>query len=401
MNTVIDQILLYLNILICLYFSLTGIYFAIFSVASVFYREKARSIVEVGKYKISILIPAYREDSVIVNTAASAARHKSNYASLDIVVIADSLENSTLEQLHELRVTMMPVSFTKSTKAKSLNYALAKLSPDTDFIVLLDADNIMEDGFVDKMIKRLTSGYRIVQGHRTAKNSNSVFAELDGLSEEINNSIFRKGHRALGFSAALIGSGIICEFGLFKELMQNINATGGFDKELELKILAKKLKIGYASDALVYDEKIQGADAFVNQRRRWLSAQFLFFRKNFLNAVKQLFFHGNPDFAEKTIQHLLPPRIISVGIAFLMSIIHLPIYLFTGSHRWILLSEFWFINLFLIIFSMLLAIPASMLNVKLFRSIISLPAGLFFMLKALFKLKGADRNFIHTKHNIN
>jgi len=33
-------------------------------------------------------------------------------------------------------------------------------------------------------------------------------ALLDGISEEINNNIFRKGHQTLGLSSALIGSGM-------------------------------------------------------------------------------------------------------------------------------------------------------------------------------------------------
>jgi hypothetical protein len=47
-----------------------------------------------------------------------------------------------------------------------------------------------------------------VQGHRTAKNTNNSWAILDAISEEINNNIFRKGHRVLGLSSAIIGSGM-------------------------------------------------------------------------------------------------------------------------------------------------------------------------------------------------
>jgi hypothetical protein len=40
----------------------------------------------------------------------------------------------------------------------------------------------------------------VVQGHRAAKNTKD-FAMLDAISEEINNNIYSKGHRAIGMSS--------------------------------------------------------------------------------------------------------------------------------------------------------------------------------------------------------
>jgi hypothetical protein len=40
----------------------------------------------------------------------------------------------------------------------------------------------------------------VVQGHRASKNTKD-FAMLDAISEEINNNIYSKGHRAIGMSS--------------------------------------------------------------------------------------------------------------------------------------------------------------------------------------------------------
>ena len=51
-------------------------------------------------------------------------------------------------------------------------------------------------------------------------------------------------------------------------MMKSIKAVGGFDKEIELQILKETRIIGYLEDAYVYDEKVQKAEVFSNQRRR-------------------------------------------------------------------------------------------------------------------------------------
>lgn len=49
-------------------------------------------------------------------------------------------------------------------------------------------------------------------------------------------------------------------YNYFKTLMSTVTAVGGFDKDIELKMLKEGRKIVYLDDALVYDEK------FKNQR---------------------------------------------------------------------------------------------------------------------------------------
>jgi len=46
----------------------------------------------------------------------------------------------------------------------------------------------------------------------------------------------------------------------------------------------------------------------------------------------------------------------------------------------------------------LFAIPSSFYNIKTARAIMSLPKGMMLMLGSLLKIKGANKQFIHTKH---
>jgi len=396
LTTIIIQAFEYL---LLAYFALSGLYFLIFAIAAHFYRETDKVQSTTEKLKTLILIPAYKEDSVILETSMSAMKHKSTLSEFEVMVVADCLQEKTIETMKAAGVKVLSVSFELSTKAKSINKAMENVTGHWDYVALLDADNIMAEDFLDNIIKKAKHSYKIVQGKRTAKNSNTSFAILDGLSESVNNAIFRKGHRVLGFSSALIGSGFICEFTTFKTLMAKINAIGGFDKQLELELLKARITIGYSESSVVYDEKIQQADAFVNQRRRWLSAQFIYLSKNFFTGLKELFLRANFDYFDKIVQFILPPRVITLGITFILVFINLCVYLVFKD-----VDENYLINsaivFLLTVVAVLISVPKQNLNLNLFKPLLTLPKGFALIMLALFKIKGANKKFIHTQHGI-
>jgi cellulose synthase/poly-beta-1,6-N-acetylglucosamine synthase-like glycosyltransferase len=394
---VLNKIVIIPEVILMAYLGLASLYFLVFAVASRLYREKNSERID-RTDRVTVLIPAYKEDEVIVETARSAMNHYSENAFLDVMVIADSLKPETHDRIRETGAMVLAVTFENSTKSKALNKSLEAINSKCDYVIILDADNRMETGFVDRILHVARQGYRVVQGHRTAKNNNTSLAVLDGISEEVNNAIFRRGHRVLGLSASLIGSGFISEYKLLKELMQKARAVGGFDKELELMLLERKITIGYASKAHVYDEKIQESGAFVNQRRRWLAAQFTYFGKNIGKGFVQLIGRGNIDYFDKLLQFVLPPRIVTTGLAALFSAFRLTEMIWsrnaTGE-----MALAWISLLGVSLLAIILSIPSRQYNSSLYRSLLFVPAGFLLILKALLNLKGANKKFIHTQHN--
>jgi cellulose synthase/poly-beta-1,6-N-acetylglucosamine synthase-like glycosyltransferase len=374
---------------------LATLYILIFSIASLFYKQKKYS--DNGNIKkIAVLIPGYKEDEVIIEVANAALQqdYPSNF--YDIVIIADSFQEETIAVLKTLPVIVIEVSFEKSTKSKALNKAMAALESYYDIAVVLDADNVMNNDFLKKVNAAFEYGFIAVQGHRTAKNTNNSWAVLDAISEEINNNIFRKGHRVLGLSSAIIGSGMAFKYNYFKTLMSTVTAVGGFDKEIELKMLKEGHKIVYLNDAVVFDEKIQKAEVFGNQRRRWLSAQLHYFKKDILSACKDLLFKGNIDYFDKAIQFIQPPRILLLGAVLLCSIGFVVVNYFLDNQS--SYSNYWIILLIACIMSFVFSVPKYFYNINTCKALASLPKGMFMMLLSLLKIKGANKTFIHTQH---
>ena len=340
--------------------------------------------------KMRVFIPAYKEDAVILSTAMQAAQNP--YPAKEIVVIADSLRTETLQKLSELPVCVVEVSFEKSTKAKAINRTLEEIQEPAEVAVILDADNVMADDFLYSINNAVDARNLVVQGHRVAKNTNTPFAMLDACSEEINNHIFRKGHVALGLSAALIGSGMAFDYPLFREIMQEIRAVGGFDKELELRLLKRNVHFAYAEDAMVYDEKVQSTEVFQHQRRRWLSAQWHYFTSHFVDALKALFLKGNLDYFNKALQNLQVPRLLLLGMSTMMTILSWWLPFYPAPYLWLAL---WLTT----VLSLGIAMPNWYLRKDFWLSLQYLPRAFFSMFLLLFRLKGANKSFIHTPHN--
>jgi len=208
------------------------VYIFVFSIAGLFYRQHLYPQ-QSRLSKFAVLIPGYKEDAVIREVARDALLQDYPPDYYDVIVIADSFQQDTLDYLKTLRIKVIEVSFDKSTKSKALNRAMEQLNEKYEIAVILDADNLMAKDFLSKVNASFTKGYMAIQGHRTAKNTDTSLAILDAASEEINNSIFRKGHRAMGLSSAIIGSGMAFNYDYFRNLMMTVTATGGFDKEIE------------------------------------------------------------------------------------------------------------------------------------------------------------------------
>lgn len=393
MNTIL-YIFAIIQCLLIIYMGFSVIYLFIFAVAGLFNHKIVRIKINKQK-KFIIFIPAYKEDEIIINVVIDALKQNYPKNLFRICVIADKFKNETINKLKDYDIDVIIVDFENSTKSKALNFALKNYTDNQfDIGIILDADNLMEPDFLTKTGEIISTEVKIIQGHRTAKNKNTAFAILDAVSEEINNHIFRKGHRSLGLSAALIGSAIGIDFKLFKQIMPTINAVGGFDKELELKLLKNNIKIEYEPNAYVYDEKIQNSNSFSSQRKRWLSAQFYYFKKFLPNATYHLLANGNINYFNKALQMFFLPRVLLLGISFIFTCL-------TFLINPLVISISWSIIFTLIVLSIIISIPKKFYNIKFFYALFSIPKAFITLFLLLFKIKNANKNYIHTQHSIN
>lgn len=341
--------------------------------------------------RMAVLIPAYKEDSVIIECARSAIAQRYPRDKYDVVVISDSMTDETNQRLSQLDLKLVVVNFDKSTKVKSLRKAMQEIGDNYDVAVILDADNVVRPSFLTEINDAFEAGYHAVQAHRTAKNMNTDVAVLDALSEEINNSIFRKGQAVIGQSASLIGSGMAFTYKLLKDLLDDINAVGGFDRLIDLILAYHRITVGYLPNTMVLDEKVQSAKTFSNQRRRWLSAQLVYFKMFTRHALPQLF-KGNMLFCNKLFQNMMIPRLILFGAILIIAIVLSFVYLPAAVKWWVALAT--------ALAAYMIATPRRLYTKQLMRALFKLPLLFVLFVGNFFKLRNANNTFIHTPHGI-
>jgi cellulose synthase/poly-beta-1,6-N-acetylglucosamine synthase-like glycosyltransferase len=385
--------LVWLELPIFIYFSFVTGYSLLFSIAGLFYRSpRFVSKPTDTNYRIAVLIPSYKEDSVIINVAKQALKQTYPTECFDVIVIADSLQEATIDELKKSRAIVHEVHFEKSTKVKSLQSALNQYS-NYEIAVILDADNVMEDDFLKKINLCYNNGWSAIQGQRSAKNKNTPLAILDGLSEAIANHINRQGPIAIGLSSPIIGSGMAFQFNLVKNILNTMDSIGGFDKELQLKVLEGGTKIHYLKDGIVLDEKVDNTEVFQNQRKRWMSSHYIYFRKFFGQGIRSLL-HGNISiFNIAILSNIQLPRMMNLGLLTIVTLLCLLLRNFLSLPYW-----YWLVLLSLYALSFLLAIPKSYFNKSFLMALLSAPKAFFTVFTLHFKLKGANKKFIHTPH---
>ena len=376
-----------IEILLWLLLAASGAYILFFALVSILWKKtesplsaylegQIRSMREPRQHTFLVLYPAYNEDRVIINSVHTFLGQYYPYKGFHVAVISDHMQPETNEQLAQLPITLLQPVFEKSSKAKAMQYALQQIQGEYDYVVILDADNVVESDFLARLNDVCNKGYDAIQCHRCAKNSNNNIAVLDGVSEEINNTLFRKAHNRIGLSSALIGSGMCFRFKWFKENVYKLS-TAGEDRELEALLLRQKIHIHYEPDIHVYDEKVSNKDNFQKQRLRWMTAQIqsLF---SLLPYVPKALMDGNIDYLDKTFQQALIPRSMLIVLTFMLALL-VTILSLDWCIKW------WLLFLFICL-SLYVSTPKQLRSHSVFGKILSIPMLVWKMVLNILKI---------------
>lgn len=224
-------------------------------------------------HKFMAIIPAHNEESVIKNLVESLKNQDYPKELYDIYVIADNCTDRTAEIAKEAGALVYKrFDELHKTKGFALNWFLKQKideNADYDAFLVFDADNIVDKNFIKNMNKKLCQGEEIVQGYRDIKNpTDSWVASGYAIFYWMMNRFYHLARYNLGLSPLINGTGFMVKFDLIKPNgWQTITLTE--DIEFSLINIASGRKLGWATDAIVYDEQPVGFKQSWSQRSRW------------------------------------------------------------------------------------------------------------------------------------
>jgi len=356
----------YIDLILFILVTVTVVYMSIFAVASLFNKHsdtpKARK-----ENRFIILIPAYKNGPETLRTVNSILGQSYPQRQFDVTVVSDHLDEMSNFHLAQQPITLLTPRFQKSSRAKSLQLAINNLPQFKiyDIVVILYPGNTVEPEFLSQMNDAFeAAGTKAIQAHRVSNNHDTAAARLSAIFEEINNSIFRRGHITLGLSSASVGSAMAFDFNWFKSNIMKTN-TSWDDKELEIMLLRQHIFIDYFDNILVYDEKFRRAEDFNRQRYRWARSQLLA-NIRYIRYLPNAIFQRHYDLIDKLLQWMLIPRLLMMAIIILMGAV-LPFIYFSLAFKWWILFA-------VVLFVFALATPNYLVDSKWDRTFFLIPA---------------------------
>lgn len=312
---------------------LTIIYLAFFAVASLIVRHSETPTAK-HENRFIIMIPAYKAGKSLEMTVRSILGQSYPQRLFDVTVIADHESEMTLFHLAQQPITLLTPNFEKSSRTKSLQLAINNLPQFKiyDTVLILEAGDVVEPEFLEQVNDAYESaGTKAIQTHKLSLNRDTTSARLSAIFEEINNSIFRRGHITVGLSSALSSSGMVFDFNWFRQHILETKSTWE-DRVIEAQLLRERVYVDYFDKIFIYSEKARQAEDFNRQHRRYLLTQLRTVFRNIRHMPIALF-NRQYDLLDKLIQWLLIPRMLLMAIIGFMSVVT-PMISFGAVFKW-------------------------------------------------------------------
>ena len=246
------------------------------------------------EHKFMAIIPAHNEETVIKNLVDSLKMQNYPKELLDIYVIAYNCDDNTAKIAEEAgAIVFKRFDAEKKTKGYALNWFLGKKieeNADYDAFCVFDADNIVDKDFIKNMNKKLCQGEVVVQGYRDIKNPTDSWVSAGyALFYWMMNRFYHLARYNAGMSPLINGTGFMVRFDIIKETGWNTK-TLTEDIEFSLMNIAAGRKLGWATDAKVYDEQPVSFKQSWSQRERWTVGHIQclkYYTKDLAHGVKK------------------------------------------------------------------------------------------------------------------
>ncbi len=295
-------------------------YFLIISLFGLYKKKSGKNIAPQKSF--ALLVAAHNEEAVVSDIVESLKKLDYPKELFDIFVIADNCTDKTAEKARK-RGALVYERFNKEKRGKG--YALEwmfenlfKMDKKYDAVCIFDADNLVSKNFLNEMNKKLCDGFKVVQGYLDSKNPKDTWITgAYSITFWTNNRMFQLARENMGLSSQLGGTGFAIDTSILKTLGWGATCLTE-DLEFSCKLVMSGEKVGWAHDAIVYDEKPLTLMQSWNQRQRWMQGYAdvasRYFGKLMKKAIKERSFIAF-DCAYYTIQ---PVAFIIIGISMII-----------------------------------------------------------------------------------
>ncbi len=249
-----------------------GCYYFVIALFSLKISNKERKVNT--NHSFALLVAAHNEENVVAEIVESLNDINYPKECFQVFVVADNCDDKTAEKARMAGATVLErFDTSKRGKGYAMEFAFDRifaLEKKFEYICVFDADNLVEGDFLIHMNNKINEGYRAVQGYLDSKNPTDSWLTFSySLWYWINNRLSQLSRGNLDLGCRLGGTGFAVESELIKKFGWGATCLAE-DTEFTLKLALSDIKVGWAHNAVVYDEKPTQISTSIRQRRRWM-----------------------------------------------------------------------------------------------------------------------------------
>jgi cellulose synthase/poly-beta-1,6-N-acetylglucosamine synthase-like glycosyltransferase len=298
-------------------------YYLVLGFLGLFRRKEKKNYTP--KNKFALLIAAHNEEVVIGSLIESMLKLDYPKEMYDVFVIADNCTDNTAEIARGYGVNVCE-RFAKDKRGKgyALEWMFAKLfamEKQYDAIAIFDADNLVHKDFLREINSKLQEGYKVVQGYIDSKNpEDSWIAAAYSIAFWTQNRMYQLARANVGLSNQIGGTGFAIETKTLKKLGWGATCLTE-DLEFTCKLVLNGEKVGWAHDAIIYDEKPLKLRQSWTQRKRWMQGFTDVASRYFFKLIKQSIISRKFYMFDCAIYVLQPFVTLLIGISTILTLI--------------------------------------------------------------------------------
>jgi len=272
--------------------------------------------------RFALIIAAHNEELVIAHVIDSLSKQNYPRHLYDIFVVADNCTDRTAEIARQHgAIVYERFDPEKRGKGYALEWMFAKIfamEKKYDAVSIFDADNLVSSNFLLEMDKQLSKGHKVVQGYVDSKNPFDSWITCSySIAFWLSNRIFQLPRYYLGLSCGLCGTGFSIDIDVLKKIGWGATCLTE-DLEFTLKLALNDMKVAWAHNAVVYDEKPISLKQSWNQRKRWMQGHADCASRFLVPLFKKAFREGNLIAFDCAIYLFQPIRFVFLGLITVM-----------------------------------------------------------------------------------
>lgn len=274
----------------------------------------------------AMIVAAHNEETVIRDIIESLKNLNYPKELFDIFVIADNCSDKTADIARSLDVYVHErIDKEKRGKGYALEWMFArifKMNKKYDAVAIFDADNLVSKNFLIEMNRMLLKNYKVVQGYLDSKNPTDTWITGSySVSFWTSNRLLQLSRSNLRLSNQLGGTGFCIETNTLKELGWGATCLTE-DLEFTCKLVLNGHKVGWAHEAVVYDEKPLTLSQSWSQRRRWMQGFADVSSRYFFKLMKKAIIELDAVAFDCALYSIQPVLLILFGIAMILNLIN-------------------------------------------------------------------------------